>query len=398
MMKTKKTIQPIGKYLRELSIVVAGVATTVGLGFWIITIISFLLLSCSKTEQGELLEIPIDIHQNSSLPLSEIAEEITAIELELTNESLINSSYIKGVIASEDNLIIADLNKVFVFSKDGKFIRSIGSRGQGPGEYNYIQNMAIDEKNKRLFIISSPDRKIITYDLNGNSSKGISAPWGYPEGINYINEELWILCDKFAEDSNGLYSNTALYRLDDDLRAVDSCTVRNLYLEGITGGYIYGHGAGDFILKGGKSVYLYYGNFIVDINRWKDRSAEKISCDTLYQFRNNYLIPELTLKFKNDEISKFIVVLNIYRSSRYIFAVYRNDNDHKLYYFCYDTKTGKGYNMQGGYIDDINQIEERLVIRPSNLGTEMFYYLHTNMKPDDKEEPNPTLYIGKLKK
>ncbi|GHT48722.1 hypothetical protein FACS189440_12990 [Bacteroidia bacterium] len=58
----------------------------------------------------------------------------------------------------------------------------------------------------------------------------------------------------------------------------------------------------------------------------------------------------------------------------------------------------KGYNMQDGYTDDINQIEDRLSLRPFNFDTEMFYYLHTNMKPGDLEEPNPTLYIGKLKK
>lgn len=70
----------------------------------------------------------------------------------------------------------------------------------------------------------------------------------------------------------------------------------------------------------------------------------------------------------------------------------------KEYLFCYDTKTGKGYNMQGGYTDDIKQIEKRVYIRPFNLDTERFYYLHTTMKPGDLEEPNPTLYIGKLKK
>jgi hypothetical protein len=42
--------------------------------FLCITVIVFLLLSCSKTKQDDLLEIPIDIHQNNSLLLSEIAE------------------------------------------------------------------------------------------------------------------------------------------------------------------------------------------------------------------------------------------------------------------------------------------------------------------------------------
>ena len=37
-------------------------------------------------------------------------------------------------------------------------------------------------------------------------------------------------------------------------------------------------------------------------------------------------------------------------------------------------------------------------IHPLVTDSEIFYYWHTHMKPEDKEEPNPTLYIIKLKK
>jgi hypothetical protein len=343
--------------------------------------------------QGELLEIPIDIHQNSLLPLSEIVEKMTAIDLELTDKSLINMSYIGEVIIANDNLFVSDIGNLFVFNKEGKFIRAIGSRGQGPGEYDHIQNVAIDAQNSRLFVISSPGRKIISYDLNGNFLKEIVVTWGEPEDINYINKELWLLVDRYGSDSTGVYSNSALYRLNDDMRVVDSCTIRNLYLGG-NNGYIYGHGASDFILKGSQLDYLYYGNFIMGY------SSERVEilCDTLYRFSNKKLIPELRLKFKNDEVGKSIDLYNIYRSSRYVFATYWNRDEHKRGYFCYDTKTGKGHNMQDGYTDDILQMETPVRIRPCNLDTEMFYYLHTSMKPEDEEEPNPTLFIGKLKK
>ena len=54
--------------------------------------------------------------------------------------------------------------------------------------------------------------------------------------------------------------------------------------------------------------------------------------------------------------------------------------------------------MQGGYIDDVNNIEDPVGIRPLVTDSEWFYYWHINIEPDDEEEPNPTLYIGKLKK
>ena len=62
-----------------------------------ITLISLLFLSCNKTKQDDLLQIPVDIDQNISMQLSEITEEIIAIDLELTDESLINTHLIKRV-------------------------------------------------------------------------------------------------------------------------------------------------------------------------------------------------------------------------------------------------------------------------------------------------------------
>ena len=359
--------------------------------YYYITIISFLLLSCSRTKQGDLLEIPIDIDQNISLNVSEIAEEITKIELELTDESLINPDNVNSIHVSEKYIIVGQTFKILVFNRNGKFIRSIGSKGQGPGEYTGIHNLVIDEKNNRIFVNASP--KIICYDLNGKLLK--ETRLFSAKDINYINNELLIIVNNYQNYSKGVYSHPVLYRLNDDLQAIDSCTIIDLYIEGSErGGMILM--PNNLILKGNTCIYIYYGDFFFSF----DNSKEKVLCDTLYRLDKNRLIPDLKLKFKNDKIGKSISISNIYRSSRYIFTDYNNDNAHRgdRCFFCYDTKTGKGYNMKDGFTDDINQIEEPVIIRPFNSNTEMFYYLHTNMKPDDLEEPNPTLYIGRLKK
>ena len=359
--------------------------------FFSITIIVFLFLSCSKTKQGNLPEIPIDTHQNSSLQLSEITEKITKIELELTDESIIGSN-IRGIILSENEVFIATLNKILVFNKNGKFIRSIGSQGKGPGEYTYIHNLALAEKNKLIFI-SSADRKIVSFDFDGNFLKERQLPELFIDDINYVNNELFIIADKTDRDSTGVYSHSALYRLNDDFQITDSCTIRNLNFKGTSQISILG--PQDNLLKENKTFLLYYG----DVFLRDDKSAESVLLDTLYRVENIHLVPELKLQFENEQIGKFIHLTTLYRSSRYVFGRYLNTKEPmKEYPFCYDTKTGKLYNMKDGYTDDINHIEEKVFIRPFNLNTEMFYYLHTNMKPEDKEEPNPTLYIGKLKK
>ena len=359
--------------------------------FYYLLISCILLFSCSDAKQGDLLEIPIDIDKNNSLPLSEIAEDITAIELELTDESLINPDNVNSIHLFEKYIIVGQTFKILVFNKDGKFIRSISSRGQGPGEYTGIQSISMDEKNNRLFVNASP--KIICYDLNGRLLK--ETRLFSAEDINYINNELLIIVNNYHNYSKGVYSQPVLFHLNDDLQVVDSCTIRDLYMEGTErGGMILI--PNNLILKGNTSIYIYYGDFFFSF----DNSTEKILYDTLYRFEKNHLIPDLKLEFKDDKIGKSISISNIYRSLRYIFTKYNNDNTHRGddCFFCYDTKTGKGYNTQNGFTDDINKIEKRVKIHPLKSDTEMFYYLHTNMKPDDLEEPNPTLYIGKLKK
>ena len=381
--------------------------------YYLLFTANFLLLSCGESKQGDLLEIPVDIVNNTvlQLPLSEIAESITAIELELTDESIINPKYIKRIIFSDDMIFIAQKENILVFNGSGKFIRSIGSKGQGPGEYLEIRNIVFDETNKRLFLVSW--RKIICYDLSGNvlmeSSFSPSRFEYIIYDINYFNNELlligWSIDNK---DETGLFAHAEVFRLNEDLQIIDSSTILKVYEHS---GWS-DSGSEDYILLLDSTVYLYYPFSTAHTSNalGKVKQEKSVLRDTLYRFENNQLIPDLKLKFNRNGIDiegyMFIKLINIYRSSRYIFAEYynyaegRNDNNiYSLYVFCYDTKTGKGYRVvrNNRYTDDINQIEH-VLIRPLNSNTEMFYYTHTHMNPNDLEEPNPTLYIGKLKK
>jgi len=364
--------------------------------FLFILIIVFLHFSCSKTKQGDLLEIPVDIYPKTLLPLSEIVEDITNIELEMTDESLINPDYIDRIIYLGSNIIVAGLNKILVFNGEGKFVRSIGSRGQGPGEYNSIQKIAIDEKNNHLYLVTNSPKKIICYDFTGKFLKeSVNPILGYIVDANFINGELLVIDSKIDKvDEVGIYTRSMINRFSDDLQLIDSCIFRK-NINNPTSPISYFKP--DFILKSRGIVNVYCSELYME----EYAPREIVLRDTLYRIEKNKLIPELKLKFKNDGISggnKFIDPSNIYRSSRYVFSIYENYTDKNRYYFCYDTKTRKGYNMQDGYIDDINKIDKPVKIRPFNHDTEMFYYLHTHMKPGDLEEPNPTLYIGKLKK
>ena len=363
-------------------------------------IVGFLLFSCNEVKHSELLTIPVDSSQNVPLALSAITEDLIAIELELTNESLINPDRISRILLSENYVIVAKLNQVLVFGKDGKFVRSIGTRGQGVGGFNFIVSVAIDEKNKRLFIGSTNPQKIISYDLSGTFLNEVVNPIQYnplPHDMHYIDGKLLLVAQHigFCRNKNKRFLHSMLYHLDDNFQVIDSHSIRKTYFAGGSMASI--HPCTKNIVKGAEATFFYLSEIY---DRWAP--TEITLRDTLYRLENNQLIPELRLKFRNDGIdrggNKFIELHNIFRSSRYVFSTYRNNLTNNTYQFVFDTKTGIGNNMQDGFIDDINNIEERIIIRPLTTNSEMFYFWHTHMDPDCFEEPNPTLYIGRLRR
>ena len=368
--------------------------------YYCLIVCGFLFFSCSETKCGELLTIPVDINQNTPLALSEITESIIAIELELTDESMIGGS-VGRIIISEDYVIVAELNQILVFNKDGNFVRSIGRRGQGPGSFNYIANIAIDTKNERLFVLSLQPRKIISYDLNGNFLNEKIILSTLLHDINYVDNKL-ILAGRrsqlirSAENKSFIYS--FLYRFDSNLQFIDSQNIRKAYFRNPRAFVTMFFCASTYIMAGAEATYFYMSEYTTR----QMNPTEVLLRDTLFRLEGNQLVPELRLRFRNDGIdrsgNKFIELRHISRSSRYVFSTYRNKLTGNIYQFVFDTKTGKGYNMRDGFIDDINNTEGRVIIRPLNTNSEMFLFRRTHMHPDDFEEPNPTLYVGRLRR
>jgi len=320
------------------------------------------------------------------------------IELELTDRSVIDTRLIFRIAISERYVMVANLGRVLVFDKDGKFVRTIGRRGQGPGEFSNIRNIAIDEVNERLFILASPS-KIIIYTFCGVFLNEIVQPIpnvGFLD-INYIDGYLLLVVNSRGSTSEMPFpKHFLLYRLDDNFQVVDRQIFRTVYFERPGVGwrfYCFNN-----ILKGVDATFLYYGeNF-----NSHTYPTELVLRDTLLRIENNQIIPELRLRFRNDGIdrggNKFIRLHSISRSSRFVFARYDNTITGNRYQFVFDMKTGESHNMRDGLIDDINNIEERAPIRPLTTNTEMILFWHTHMDPDSFDEPNPTLYIGRLRR
>ena len=125
-------------------------------------------------------------------------------------------------------------------------------------------------------------------------------------------------------------------------------------------------------------------------------TPEPIVRDTLYELRNNKLIPYMKLRFSDDGTvdshnNNTKSLYNVWKSGMYIFANYSKKDQ---FLFIYNQKTGHGANMKDGIEDDIYN-NGKILIAP--LQDSYFYYQFNPETLDDNIEPNPDIYIGKLK-
>lgn len=138
--------------------------------YGIILLMTTLLLASSCHQQQTFLDsVPIDIvnkHNPIQIDIYDIVDSISYIPLETSNNCLLGD--IQCVKKDDDVFFVKDIKGIFVFDKEGRFKNEIGRRGNGPGEYFYIDNFYLDRKNKLVCLIFNAKKQILQYDYNGN--------------------------------------------------------------------------------------------------------------------------------------------------------------------------------------------------------------------------------------
>ena len=122
--------------------------------------------------QIEILE-GVKIIKNPRTPLyGEIKLDLVK-ELSLGNEDDENFMFyaVRDIETDGDqNIYVMETgnHRIQVFDRNGKYLRTIGKKGQGPGEFNLLICIDIDEENGRLYAADKNGRKIVLFDLKGN--------------------------------------------------------------------------------------------------------------------------------------------------------------------------------------------------------------------------------------
>ena len=140
----------------------------------------FVLLGCSSNKKQEPISksgVPVinlseDVSTVPSLLLSEAAEKLEIVSLEMTDESVLSD--ITEMQVTDHNIWIDHGREFYIyrFSRSGKFLNKIGSIGQGPGEYTTYSTFLVDEDKKEVYIIANTNG-VLAYDFEGNFKRKI---------------------------------------------------------------------------------------------------------------------------------------------------------------------------------------------------------------------------------
>ena len=154
-------------------------------------------------------ETPITVDVIANYPKKELKlqdfMDVEYIPLETSREFVC-----QGRVRAIGEKFIVVMNEIvdgdiFIFDRNGKGLRKINRRGNGPEEYldALPSNVLLDEDNDELIIYDHYTRKIIVYDLYGKFKRSFRHKEGFFYGSLYNFNTDYLICNQaFYDDGD----------------------------------------------------------------------------------------------------------------------------------------------------------------------------------------------------
>ena len=363
-------------------------------------------VSCSKDNAKEICA-EIDFSTESSVNVSELLD-VSFVKLE-TNDNCVLGGVsqcckIDTCILILDNMMSRAL---YLFSDNGRFIRQIGVRGNGPCEYVRPFSFSVNEENHTLSVIDIGAQKVLVYNLSDFQCL-------YEKKLPFYSDDMIQL-----SATDYVWYNKTKSEISDSYVFVtdDSFKVKKEFLPIDFGsGYSLGNGRKLSLLDG---VISFYTPFEPIVYRMEGDSLR-----TAYHFRfgeetlpptdylrelsenNKNYIPEL-LK------SKYVAYYSFYETDNALCVPYYKKE--KMFYGFYDKQKKKSYNFSqeriqsdlqiGAFSSPVSTLDTHSFVSLLRPGL-MLQLKDEGHKLDDRlellikssnEEDNPILLIYSMK-
>lgn len=150
----------------------------------------------------------LQIEKPNGTKFDAIVEDYYYLPLETTTNSLIGQY--RDIELFEDYIYVQDVETklLYIFDKEGLFIRSLGQRGNGPDDLLHLTTFTIDRNKKEVVIYDSFKQEFFYYSLQGSFKRRSTTP------IRFENKNFGI--DQYGQMivASLSYNNPELERFD----------------------------------------------------------------------------------------------------------------------------------------------------------------------------------------
>ena len=320
----------------------------------------FVLLGCSSNKKQEPISrsgVPVinlseDVSTVPSLLLSEAAEKLEIVPLEMTDESVLSD--ITEMQVTVHNIWIDHGREFYIyrFSRTGKFLNRIGSIGQGPGEYVNYLTFLVDEDKKEVYIFST-NNGVLVYDFEGGFKKQISDFQTMVGMFSSIYKQ-YILNDHkfFAIQNFGLYRSVDKDSLWSFVSLDDNFQKKRLFKNPV-------HvGKEEQIIANRANMdrmVNYWMEYLTSVDIYNGQLTLKYpDTDTIYCYDDatNQLLPQYAiftdeekgdyeathLWFKDRKAFDYFSIFSYYPTKDFVYLI--GSKGEEVYTYCYNKKDG----------------------------------------------------------
>ena len=320
----------------------------------------FVLLGCSSNKKQEPISksgVPVinlseDVSTVPSLLLSEAAEKLEIVPLEMTDESVLSD--ITEMQVTDHNIWIDHGREFYIyrFSRTGKFLNRIGSIGQGPGEYVNYLTFLVDEDKKEVYIFST-NNCVLVYDFEGGFKKQISDFQTMVGMFSSIYKQ-YILNDHkfFAIQNFGLYRSVDKDSLWSFVSLDDNFQKKRLFKNPV-------HvGKEEQIIANRANMdrmVNYWMEYLTSVDIYNGQLTLKYpDTDTIYCYDDatNQLLPQYAiftdeekgdyeathLWFKDRKAFDYFSIFSYYPTKDFVYLI--GSKGEEVYTYCYNKKDG----------------------------------------------------------
>ena len=213
---------------------------------WLAFLLFVICFSCMpvKYDYPQIDGYDLDVCENGK-GLDQVSASF--IPLENTIDGILDSP--KKIVKVDTSFIVSDIDRVVMYSEDGKVVRPIGCKGHGFGEYINVSTFYVDEK-QNIILCDSYKNSLMKFDKRGKfveERKLNNVSLQYVQNICPISEDLIFIYDYLFND------NTNICRIVDLRKDTEEVVFTN-YLK--TADVMMPVGYAPCGMIGGKLVYL----------------------------------------------------------------------------------------------------------------------------------------------